>query len=187
MLKKDTFRTFKASFLRKSRTSYKDYHNEIIRQSLCLGCPVGSNNGRLVCSLNILTILSWRRWQQKPQNPLSTCLLFYNRRLTESRHCTMPLSFADFRSRPCNRICSESILQGIKDKARKRAPPFARFERCLGISPQLHYGYVDSLTALTSQRIWLIKQENMVVNKLTDIASRVNGDSFSGQRIHLLG
>ena len=40
-------------------------------------------------------------------------------------HGAMPLSFADFRSRPCNRICSESILQGIKDKARKRAPPFA--------------------------------------------------------------
>ena len=148
--------------LLESRTSYNDYDHGVIRQSLSLGCSVGSNNEWLVCSLNVLTILSWRRWQQKPQNPLSTCLLFYNRRLTESRHCTMPLSFADFRSRPCNRICSESILQGIKDKARKRAPPFAWFERRLGISPQLHYGYVDSLTALTSQRIWLIKQENMV-------------------------
>lgn len=30
----------KAHFLIESRTSYKDYHNEIIRQSLCLRCPV---------------------------------------------------------------------------------------------------------------------------------------------------
>ena len=40
VLKKDTFRTFKTHSLIESRTSYKDYHNEIIRQSLCLGCPV---------------------------------------------------------------------------------------------------------------------------------------------------
>ena len=66
VLKKDTFRTFKAHFSPRKPTSYNDYD-----------------------------------------------------------HGAMPLSFADFRSRPCNRICSESILQGIKDKARKRAPPFA--------------------------------------------------------------
>lgn len=124
-LKKIDSARLKHIFLLESRTSYNDYDHGIIRQSLCSVWSVGSNNGRLVCSLNILTILSWRRWQQKPQNPLSTCLLFYNRRLTESRHCTIPLSFTNFRSRPCNRICSESILQSIKDKARKRASPFA--------------------------------------------------------------
>ena len=139
--------------LLESRASYNDYDHGIIRQSLCSGWSVGSNNGRLVCSLNILTILSWRRWQQKPQNPLSTCLLFYNRRLTESRHCTMPLSFTNFRSRPCNRICSESTLQGIKDKTRKRASSFAWFERCLGIPPQLFYGHVD--TAIASRSLSL--------------------------------
>ena len=37
--------------LLESRTSYNDYDHGTIRQSLCSGCSVGSNNGRLICSL----------------------------------------------------------------------------------------------------------------------------------------
>ena len=39
-LKKTHSARLKHISLIESRTSYKDYHNEIIRQSLCLGCPV---------------------------------------------------------------------------------------------------------------------------------------------------
>lgn len=47
-----TFRTFKAHFSPRKPTSYNDYDHGVIQQSLCLGYPVGSNNGRLVCSLS---------------------------------------------------------------------------------------------------------------------------------------
>ena len=50
-LKKTDSARLKHISLLESRASYNDYDHGIIRQSLCLGCSVGSNNGRLVCSL----------------------------------------------------------------------------------------------------------------------------------------
>ena len=51
-LKKTHSARLKHISLLESRASYNDYDHGIIRQSLCLGYPVGSNNGRLVCSLS---------------------------------------------------------------------------------------------------------------------------------------
>ena len=51
-LKKTHSARLKHISLLESRTSYNDYDHGIILQSLCQGYPVGSNNGRLVCSLS---------------------------------------------------------------------------------------------------------------------------------------
>ena len=45
LLKKTHSARLKHISLLESRASYNDYDHGIIRQSLCLGCSVGSNNG----------------------------------------------------------------------------------------------------------------------------------------------